>query len=137
MKLGHFAALCCLVFALLGAGFSYWDMQDGYYSTKLLFLPILTGLMSVALLLFPGGGTTFQQAARPDSAHTFEEWKAGTPPLHRRAWLLTAGLAIYLSLWAQKWLAGEAFFTVSEQLGLLLVAGLLWLFLRKQLRQPW
>lgn len=137
MKLGHFGALCCLGLALLSAGFSYWDMQDGYYSPKLLFLPILTGLMSVALLLFPGGRTTLREASRPDSTHTFGEWQSDTPPLHRRAWLLTAVLAIYLSLWVQKWLVGEEFFTVFQQLGLVFVFGFLWLFLRKQLRQLW
>lgn len=97
MKLGHFVALCCFVIALVSAGFSYWDMQDGYYSTRLLYLPIFTGMMGVALLLFPGGRTTFREAAQPNSAHTLQEWKHDTPPLHRRVWLLTAVLSLYLS----------------------------------------
>ena len=137
MKLGHFAALLCFVVALVFGGFSYWDMQDGYYSTRLLFMPIFAGLMAVALLLFPGGHTTFQEAAQPGSAHRFGEWTRSTPPLHRRVWLLTAGLAIYVSMWAQSWLADEPFFTVFHQLSLVFVFGLLWLFLRKQLRQLW
>lgn len=137
MKLGYFASLVCFALALVFGGFSYWDMQDGTYSPRLLFVPICTGLMAVALLLFPGGSTTLQEASQPNSAHTFEEWQRSTPPLHRRAWLLTAGLAIYLCLWAQSWLAGEAFFTVFEQLGLLFVFGCIGLFLRKQLRQLW
>ena len=137
MRLGHFAALICFVLTLVFGGLSYWDMQDGYFSTKLLFLPIFMAVMGVALLLFPGGRITFREAAAPDSAHTFQEWKHGTPPLHRRVWLGAAVLSIYLSLWAQKWLAGEAFFTVFEQLGLVFIFGLMWLFLRKQLRQLW
>ena len=137
MKLGHFVALCCFALALLGAAFVYWDLQDGYYSSKLLMLPIMTGMMGVALLLFPGGPTTFREAAQPNSVHTFHEWKHFTPRLHRRVWLVTAGLAFYLSHWADNYLEGKAFFTFREQLPLLLAFGLIAFYVRKEIRRIW
>lgn len=137
MKLGHFGALCCAVIALLSAGVLYWDLQDGYFSTMLLALPIITGTLTVALLLLPGGPVTFQEAARDPGTERAGRWLASIPPLHRRAWLVAVGLSYYLTLGTSEYLQGKDFFSLGEQLLVLVVGGILWLVLRKQLRRMW
>lgn len=130
-------ALCCAAVALLGAGAVYWDLQDGYFSKQLVFLPIFTGLLALALLLFPGGPGTFRALARDPGTGQAARWLAGIPPRHRRAWLLAAGLSFYLSFMASNYLEGNVFFSLREQVVVLLALLVVGLVLRKQLRQLW
>ncbi len=138
MRFGHAIALCLLALALVGTGLVYWDLQDGNFSTSLLFLPILTGTMAVALLLFPGSGPgTAGAVIRDPGTAQAGSWIRGIPVLHRRAWVMAAWLAIYLEFWARRYLEGTPFFTLSEQLTFFGVSGVLVFFLRKELRRMW
>lgn len=137
MKMGHFGALCCAIIALLGAGFVYWDLQDGYFSRMLLFLPVITGLLAVALLLFPGGPVTFQALARDPGTTEAARWLTGIPPLHRRAWVVAVCLSYYVSQGVSDFLEGKDFFSLREQITNLVVLLVLGLAFRKQLRQMW
>ena len=122
MKLGCFAALCCAIIALIGAVLVYWDLQDGYFNTKVLALPIITGTLAVTLLLFPGGSTTFKQAALDDDSQGVARWSSAVPRSHSRAWVLTLGLSAYLTMGAEQYLQGEVFlrWVISSQLWRLL-----------------
>lgn len=137
MRFGYVLALCFLGLALVGAGLVYWDLQDGKFSTDLLFLPIFTGTMAVAFLLFPGGPVAAAAVIRDPGTEQAFRWLRSVPLLHRRAWLVAAGLAIYFSFWVRKYLEGKPFFALSEQLTFLGVGGILVFFLRKELRQMW
>ncbi|GAB3637160.1 hypothetical protein GCM10027422_27500 [Hymenobacter arcticus] len=135
MKLGHFVALCCFLLALVFAGVFYWDVQDGTFSLRLLYLPIMCGSMAVVFLLFPGGPFTFREAATGPAG--LGGWLDTIPRLHRRAWVAAAGVAIYLSIGASDLLEGKPFFTLGTQLLYLFVAFVLWLIFRKRFRGLW
>lgn len=137
MKIGHFGALCCAGVALVSAGFSYWDMQDGYFSTKLLFIPIMTGIMALTLAVFPGAPYRLRDAAQEPGGEVVNHWNQGTPRLHRRAWLVAGGLSIYIALGVSSYLQGENFFSLSNQICTLLAGGIVYWLVRKQLRGFW
>lgn len=128
-------ALCCFGLALMFAGVFYWDVQDGTFSLRLLYMPIIFGVMAVAFLLFPGGPYTFRDAAT--SAAGLGGWADAIPRLHRRVWVVAAGLAIYLSVGASDILEGKPFFTLGSQVLYLFVAFVMWLIFRKRLRGLW
>lgn len=135
MKIGHFIALCCFVLALGFAGVFYWDVQDGTFSLRLLSLPIMMGVMTVAFLLFPGGPLTFREAATGPAG--LNSWPATIPRLHKRVWVVAGCLSIYLSIGASDILEGKPFFTLGSQLLYLFVAFFLWLIFRKRFRGLW
>jgi hypothetical protein len=135
MKLGHFAALCCAVIALIGAALLYWDLQDGYFNTKVLALPIITGTLAVTLLLFPGGSTKFKQAALDHDSQRVTKWSGAILSSHRRAWVLALGLSAYLTMGAEQYLQGKDFFTLGNQVSTVAALVVALLLLRWWLRR--
>lgn len=115
----------------------YWDLQDGHFSRVLLFLPIFTGLLGLALLLFPGGPTSARAVLADPGTEQVGRWLAGIPRGHRRAWLLATGLSYYLSLGVGDYLAGKDFLSWHEQVIILIALLVVWLVLRKELRRLW
>lgn len=120
MKLGHFVAIVLACLTLVFGALAYWDLQDTTFSSRSVFAPIVTGVEAIAFLLFPGGKTTFQQAALSKETDRIGPWLDETPLLHKRIWLGGFALSIYLSLWEKDFLQGNDFFTFGNQISLLL-----------------
>ena len=127
LKTGHFLAITCALLALGSGLFVYWDLRDGIFYERGIYLPIVFGTMALAFLLFPGEPKTFRDMALNTDPARVDGWAANAPALHKRVWLGSAAVSFALGTVAVDYLKGEDVLTAGE-LAQLAFFGLLFFF---------
>ena len=128
MKFGHFTAIILFCLSVVFAFVLYLDLQDGIFSNYSLGAPIFMFFMCLIALLFPGESI---------SNHLSEKEPSETKVLSKTRIKIAIVLTVanfYCYFWAKAYFTNEVFFTIGNQLQLLLVFGILYFVIRWYLR---
>jgi hypothetical protein len=123
MRVGHFMAIILFCLTIVFGFIFYWDLQDGESSKLALFAPICTSYLFVVALFIPS--SKLSENTKTDLLETL------TPQKTKILFLGFVSM-LYFNFWAEAYFTGEDFFTVGNQIKLLLSFGVLFFIIRRQ-----
>ncbi|MDQ2769478.1 MAG: hypothetical protein M3Y54_03140 [Bacteroidota bacterium] len=131
MKFGYCVALGLAGLAVLGAVLLYWDVQDGEYDARGVYLAVGGGVLAAVLGLVPGAPVVFRRYAPPG---TLAQWLHETPAGPRRVWAGGFVLALALANGSSNYLQGQPFLGWPDVFAVGCVGLLVAFLLRRYLR---